>query len=131
MKELTHDWLKLAFDDLQTSSLLLKENLLTGVVAFHSQQCIEKVFKAILEENNKEVFRTHDLIKLYNNIKELVPIEINIDLMRKINEAYSDTRYPGEMGLLPSGQPSKNEAEEFYNLAKYIYTEIKEKLTLK
>jgi HEPN domain-containing protein len=50
MKVSTRDWLNAASTDLQAIERLIGEPSLTGVVAFHAQQCLEKVFKAVLEE---------------------------------------------------------------------------------
>ena len=36
---------------------------LSHIVAFHAQQCVEKVFKAVLEEHKIEVPRIHSLVK--------------------------------------------------------------------
>ena len=42
-----------------------------------------------------------------------------------INETYTDTRYPSELGLLPDGIPSLEMAKKFYKTAKVIYDQIK------
>ena len=34
---------------------------------------------------------------------------------------YIDSRYPGELGLLPDGKPSLEEAKGFYEFAKNIH----------
>jgi HEPN domain-containing protein len=41
--------------------MVISEVLLTPVVAFHAQQCIEKTFKAFLQEKGLETPKTHDL----------------------------------------------------------------------
>jgi HEPN domain-containing protein len=61
MKQLTREWLNSAKDDLGTIRHLIEDQLLTNVVAFHSQQAIEKSFKAIMEEEGLYVARTHNL----------------------------------------------------------------------
>jgi HEPN domain-containing protein len=50
MKQLTREWLNAAGDDLITIENLLDNPILTNIVAFHSQQAIEKSIKAIIEE---------------------------------------------------------------------------------
>jgi HEPN domain-containing protein len=50
MKDATQQWLNFAEIDLRTCEKLLGDDLLTSVVAFHSQQVVEKCFKAIIEE---------------------------------------------------------------------------------
>ncbi len=52
MKHITAEWLKSAKSDLDTIEEILSNDQLSHVVAFHSQQCIEKTFKAIIEEHS-------------------------------------------------------------------------------
>ena len=44
---------------------------LSHIVAFHAQQSIEKVFKAILEEHNMEMPKIHNLVTLYGKVEAL------------------------------------------------------------
>ena len=48
MKKLAEEWLAFAEKDLLTIEKLLDETELTNIVAFHSHQCVEKAFKAII-----------------------------------------------------------------------------------
>ena len=43
------EWIKAANDDLDNISYIIKIEHLTNIVAFHSQQAIEKSFKALIE----------------------------------------------------------------------------------
>jgi HEPN domain-containing protein len=43
------EWLKAANDDLDSISYIINVEHLTNIVAFHSQQAIEKSFKALIE----------------------------------------------------------------------------------
>ena len=49
------EWLKSANDDLDSISYLIQAEHLTNIVAFHSQQAIEKSFKAILAFENRRI----------------------------------------------------------------------------
>ncbi len=71
MKHITEGWLKSAKSDLDTIEEILGNDQLTHVVAFHSQQCIEKAFKAIVEEFELTSIKTHDLITLKNTISSV------------------------------------------------------------
>jgi HEPN domain-containing protein len=51
MKKLTEEWLRAAKDDLDVMEKILGEAHLSHITAFHAQQCIEKVFKAVYEEH--------------------------------------------------------------------------------
>ena len=55
MKPISVDWLKSARSDLLTMEALLGRAELTAVVAFHAQQCVEKVLKAIIEEQGSSL----------------------------------------------------------------------------
>lgn len=42
MKKISEEWLKAAKDDLRVADKIIADEVLTHMVAFHSQQCIEK-----------------------------------------------------------------------------------------
>ena len=125
MKYLTSEWLSAADKDIKAASRLLNDEALTSVVTFHCQQAIEKLFKAILVDRDLEPQRIHDLLRLYKLVSEYIdPIE-DISTLKVINEAYIDSRYPGEMGLLPNGEPSLREATIFCEFTKSLFDSIK------
>jgi len=64
MKQTTKDWLAVAEDDLLAAKTLSRDERLTSLVSFHCQQCLEKCFKAIIEEQNKPALKSHDLLRL-------------------------------------------------------------------
>jgi hypothetical protein len=49
-------------------------------------------------------------------------------LLSIINETYIEDRYPGELGLLPDGMPSKEQAHDFLEFTKNIEEKIKTEL---
>ena len=116
------EWLKAAKDDLDSIEYIIKVEHLTNIVAFHAQQTIEKSFKALIEYNKISSQKTHNLEKLYKNIKHL--IKIDYDKLELINELYIDSRYPGDMGLLPYGKPTLEDAKEFYKIALEIFDKV-------
>lgn len=106
---------------------LADEERLTNVVAFHCQQCLEKCFKAIIEEQGKLSIKSHDLLRLQLNADiQLSPSETI--LLAIINEVYIDARYPGDMGLLPHGKPTKVEVKNFIELCEVIFVRVKEQI---
>ena len=70
-----------------------------------------------------DVPRIHGVHRLNTLVKEKVQyiIPVNDDELDTIDDIYIDTRYPGNFGLLPSGFPSKEQAEEFIELTDRIY----------
>ena len=116
------EWLKAANDDLDSISYIIKVEHLTNIVAFHSQQAIEKSFKALIEYNKISFIKTHNLEKLYKSIEDI--IEIDYSHLELINELYIDSRYPGDMGLLPHGKPTLGDAKEFYEFAQNTFDKV-------
>ena len=129
MKKQVEDWIQLADKDLCAAEIILKnEYPLTNIVAFHCQQTIEKYLKAFLIEKDIPVIKTHDLIKLNGLIKEVKDLGIDEKKLIIINEVYIESRYPGELGLLPDGMPSEEQAKEFVAYAKEVKTIIMKEL---
>ena len=122
-KELAKKWLRVAKDDLDSINYILKAEHLTNIVAFHSQQAIEKSFKAILAFENRRIPKKHDLFALHEIVKNDIK-SIDNNLLFRINELYIESRYPGDIGLLPSGKPTIRDAKEFYRFATEIFKEV-------
>lgn len=112
MKTTTGDWIRAAEDDLMAAKMLATEERLTNLAAFHCQQCLEKCFKAIIEEFDKPMIKSHDLFRL-SSTSGIQLDENEKVLIQIINEVYIDSRYPGDLGLLPQGRPTIKEIENF------------------
>ena len=54
MKEKVKEWLEAARLDCEAALALLDNEELTPIISFHSHQCIEKCFKAIIEDSDNE-----------------------------------------------------------------------------
>jgi HEPN domain-containing protein len=119
-------WLQHAFDDLKSAQVLLKEKVF-NMVCFHSQQVAEKLFKSLIASHNKEIPRTHNLIRLHTICEDLHEdkLEIDNEALIFLNDVYIDSRYPADFGILPSGQTGAEEAEKAYAYAKNIDTIIR------
>ena len=121
MKKQVEDWIQLADKDLYAAKIILKnEYPLTNIVAFHCQQAIEKYLKAFLIEKGIPVIKTHDLITLNGVIKEMNDLGIDEKKLIIINEVYIESRYPGELGLLPDGMLSEEQVKEFVAYAQEV-----------
>ena len=128
MKQVTQDWLSFALTDLKSCEMIIHDAFLSNVVAFHSQQAIEKVFKAVMEEYEIDFIKTHDLVTLHNAVRGYVDYEPDMNLLIQINEVYLASRYPGHFGLLADGKPTTKEAKTFYNAAKDIFYSVRAEL---
>lgn len=107
---------------------LLNDEFLTHVVAFHSQQAIEKILKSTLEDSGKDVPKVHKLQNLIARVD--LNIEINDEIIMILDELYIESRYPGDMGLLPDGKPTVEDAKEFYTFANSFFLEVCELLDI-
>ena len=123
MKNTTKQWLEFAEIDLKTCIKLLDDVIFTPIVAFHSQQVVEKCFKAIIEEHCLQLPRVHSVAKLYGQIRTLINFKVDFVLIQKIDSVYTSSRYPSDQGLLPEGKPSRETALELYTFAQYIFDE--------
>lgn len=45
-------------------------------------------------------------------------------MLDRLDAVYIESRYPGEMGLLPHGKPTQAEAKCFYNFARKFYRQV-------
>lgn len=125
MKRASGPWLESAQMDLGSAGEILTREDLTPVAAFHCQQCVEKCFKAVLEEHSKKVPKEHSTLKLYGLIQGLVTLAVDMDILTDLDDLYIDARYPGELGLLPDGKPTSADAQQFYECAQDIYEQVR------
>ena len=81
---------------------------------------VEKLFKSFIATYYQEIPRIHNLIRLHQVCEDLHGSQLNLDEEGLIflNDVYIDSRYPADFGILPSGQPDKEEARKAYNYAK-------------
>jgi len=120
MKQITQEWIKSADADIKVVRAIIDDQELSHLVAFHCQQAIEKLFKAIIEEYKLSFIKTHSLQNLWGIIEDYFHTAIDTDVFVILDQLYIDASYPGALGLLPSGLPSKDEARLFYNAAMEI-----------
>ena len=113
MTKQVKQWIDFAQTDIAAAKKLNEDKLLTQVAAFHCQQAVEKMFKAVLEHHQAHIKKIHNLEILYKQCSEKQAIEINETVLKQINEVYTDSRYPSDVGLIPSGKPSTETIQNF------------------
>jgi HEPN domain-containing protein len=128
MKETSEQWLHAAEDDLRVVARIASDEYLAHVVAFPSQQCIEKSRKAIIEEYELGHIRIHNLSRLFEIVRPKVTFDVDVVLVETLDKLYIDARYPGELGLLPNGKPTRGDAQRFYRFAQSLYEQIRRML---
>jgi HEPN domain-containing protein len=127
MRKATIQWLKSAEMDLDNITQIIDLEHLTPIAAFHAQQCVEKCFKAILEESSKKIPKDHSTLRLYGLIEGLIVFDIDMSILTDLDDLYIESRYPGQLGLLPDGMPSLADTREFYEFAKNIHDRVSQK----
>ena len=106
MNKFTKEWIEKAEGDYLIISKLKPELEPVWGVCFHAQQCVEKYLKAILQENNREFKRVHDLKPLLEDCTGFIPeLQNHEEKIRDLSNYAVEERYPG------SGA-SKKEAQE-------------------
>ena len=69
------------------------------------------------------------MLLLKDKIEEFISIDEE-DILEDLNQLYIDSRYPGELGLLPSGKPSMKKAKVFYEFAQNLFNKVCEILEI-
>ena len=128
MKLITKEWLRRARDDLDVVKEIIVREHLTNMVAFHSQQAVEKSLKAIVEEFEIGFVKIHNLERLLGMVRKQMSLDVDLDIIKRLDEVYISTRYPGDLGLLPSGKPTIQDAKELFDFADAFYRNVKKLL---
>ncbi len=128
MKLITKEWLRRARDDLDVAKEIIVREHLTNMVAFHSQQAVEKSLKAIIEEFEIGFVKIHNLERLLGMVRKQMSLDVDLDIIKRLDEVYISTRYPGDLGLLPSGKPTIQDAKELFDFADALYRNVKKLL---
>ena len=128
MKLITEEWLKRARDDLDVAMEIIVREHLTNMVAFHSQQAVEKSLKAIVEEFEIGFVKIHNLERLIGIVNQRMDLDVDLNFIKRLDEVYISMRYPSDLGLLPSGKPTIQDARELYEFAENLYHNVKKLL---
>ncbi len=110
MKDAIQQWFAQAKDELSMAEVLFESGHYRGA-CFHAQQSVEKALQGALLHAGWELERTHSLRKLVALGKRYgIEAMLSEDDMDFIDSVYRG-RYPAEEGLLPTGAPTREEAE--------------------
>jgi HEPN domain-containing protein len=119
-------WIFFADKDIMAAENLIDYEELTGEVAFHCQQAIEKYLKAFLTKHKISFQKTHDLLKLNLQTKEVKTLDINEDALKDLRNLYVESRYPTDVALLEGGLlPSVEKVKTYLDFAKSIANIVK------
>ena len=86
-----------------------------------------------LEKKEIDTPKIHNLGTLYAKVSDAIDLnsigDDSFSTLKLLDKLYIDSRYPGEMGLLPNGKPTQTDAHDFYNFAKIIYNQCSAVIT--
>jgi HEPN domain-containing protein len=97
MKELTKEWINKAENDyMEAKREISHKEPVYDAICFHSQQCVEKYLKAVLQENNIYFEKVHDLDVLLEKCKSIIPELLNFkEELIELSAFAVEIRYPG------------------------------------
>ena len=99
MKTLTAEWVAKAEGDFATMQRerRVRKNPNYDGVCFHAQQCVEKYLKAILQDSDLPIEKTHDLTVLLSMVVPVAPLlESFRETMNRLGNFAVVFRYPGD-----------------------------------
>ena len=119
------EWLNFAKEDLETAKTLLNsEYLFNRSICYHCQQSAEKDLKAYIIYLDLPLNKTHNLIKIVDQISEL---DKEITQLHKAVEVLTDyvvtARYPDDSELIPD-EESKLAFQESEKINNYVKSKI-------
>lgn len=126
MKPLTLEWIEKAEGDFATASreLRARKSPNYDAACFHAQQCVEKYFKALLQEFSIPFGKTHHLISL---LELSIGVEPSLEMFRpqlqSLNTYSVSIRYPGESA-------DKSIARAALHISKTLRAQFRQKLGL-
>jgi HEPN domain-containing protein len=126
MKPLIQEWVDKAEGDFSTAGreLRARKDPNFDSVCFHAQQCVEKYFKAYLQDTGVAFAKTHDLVVL---LELLLPMEPSWDefrlRLRRLTTSAVEIRYPGKSA-------TKLNAREMYSICKEMRSLVRASLKM-
>jgi HEPN domain-containing protein len=126
LNPLTKEWIEKAEGDFATAcrEFRVRKSPNYDDVCFHSQQCIEKYLKAILQKFDIRFGKTHNLVELLEQFLSLRPLwEAYRKKLKFLSSFAVDFRYPGE-------KADKTTAKEALDICKYLRLEARKELEL-
>ena len=124
MRKATAVWLQDVEDECEMAELLLVHGKRHGA-CLHSEQAVEKALKALILERGERPPRTHDLFELANRVAALGwQVAVPADMLALLNSVYRG-RYPSDEGLLPSSEPTPEEAQSAAMAARQVLATVR------
>ena len=88
------EWLEKAWHNLSGAKVLYDANHYSDIVAVELHYAVEKILKTFLAFENKQIPKTHELITIYDLIKQHINLEEYIGLLKQITKYHIEEAYP-------------------------------------
>lgn len=120
MKDETKIWLNYSKENLESSEILLNNDLFNPCLQ-NLQQCVEKALKSIFVEKSIKLKKTHSISELKNVLIENgIEIEISEEECEFLDSIYLPSKYP--MGsVLPDYEPDVEICNNGIAIAKRVF----------
>ena len=121
MTAMTKEWVQKAEADYDVVLLLRRSRKSSryDAIRFHCQQCAEKYLKAVLQESDRRIPRTHDLTELLHLVLPVEPTWLRlIPELKLLSKGAVEFRYPGKWASSADARKSFKTCEEVRSLAR-------------
>ena len=111
------EWLTKSWHHLSSALALYKIEHYTDVIAIDTHYSVEIMLKSFLAYQNKQIYKTHNLIELHSHIVDIIEFyEEEKDLLRLITTYHIKESYPTPHRKLPSREEIKQVLDFATNL---------------
>jgi len=125
MNEEVKEWIIKAYEDYITAKYLIslpEDEIITSAVCFHSQQFIEKIFKAFLVLYKIKFGRTHNLSVLKELCSKKDPSIAELEV-EDLNMYAVESRYP-EIFWIPSLEEARKAFEKAEHVKELMFKKL-------
>jgi len=123
MKNAETEWMKDAADELNTAQYLLGGGYFKAA-CYHAQQAVEMHLKARLLAKGWELEKIHSLARLCALAADYgITVSLSDADVSFIDSIYR-VRYPGELGLIPLGEPSFEDSKRALEIARKLSLQV-------
>ncbi|NPA82478.1 MAG: HEPN domain-containing protein [Epsilonproteobacteria bacterium] len=114
------EWLKKAWHNLSGAKLFYESNHYSDVTAVEIHYAVEKALKAFLAYENRQILKTHDLVRIYKLVSDFINLDDKLDLLDKITKYHIEEAYPTFNRPLPS----RAEIKEVLDFAQELFERV-------
>ena len=120
-------WVAKAEEDERLIRDIIKDsNIHAGMIAFHSQQIVEKLLKGLVAFIGKNPPKVHDLVELETILSEKYKdIEEFHNNLEALNDFYIESRYPDDFPEI-SGNDAEDAFKNALRIKEFVLDEINE-----